>query len=103
MSNKWPNTGRVAALFSRNQKHLRQHTGLNNGSLFLQTFFISINKKIITKGYNYKILFAGRFAVSVREGCIDEVSEANWKKCFENCSRRVTLCIGGGGEFFENI
>ena len=43
------------------------------------------------------------YALSAFEQVVNEVSAADWKKCFENWFRRMNLCIEAGGEYFEKI
>lgn len=116
VSNKRPNTGLRGLLLHHD--NAPAHTALKTRDFLDSTpvkllghppyspdlapcdFFLFPKIKNLLKGIQFS---SPEDALSAFEQAVNEVSAAEWKKCFENWFRRMKLCIEAGGEYFEKI
>lgn len=71
----------------------------NSPGLGPSDFFVFPKIKNHLKGIQF--LSAADAPSAVKKG-MEESSDADWKRCFENWFRRMNLCFDIGREFFEN-
>lgn len=116
VSNKRPNTGLRGLLLHHD--NAPAHTALKTRDFLDSTpvkllghppyspdlapcdFFLFPKIKNQLKGIQFS---SPEDALAAFEQAVNEVSAADWKKCFENWFRRMNLCIEAGGKYFEKI